>query len=62
MYSSSSNIIVIKPMRIKWVKNVACMVEMRNAYKIVVRNSQEKMSLGRPKCKWEDNTKMCFKK
>lgn len=49
-------------MRIKWVKNVACMVEMRNAYKIVVRNSQEKMSLGRPKCKWEDNTKMCFKK
>jgi hypothetical protein len=37
---------VIKPMRIKWVKNVACMMEMRNAYKIFIRNPQGKNHLG----------------
>jgi hypothetical protein len=29
--------------------------EMRNAYKILVRKSEGKILLRRPRCRWEDN-------
>jgi hypothetical protein len=35
--------------------HVACVGEIRNAYKILVRNSEGKSSLGRPRHKLEDN-------
>jgi len=31
---------------------------MRNSYKVLVRKSQEKSSLGRPMHTWEDNIKI----
>jgi hypothetical protein len=32
--------------------------EKRTAYKILVGTSEEKILLGRPKCRWEDNIKI----
>jgi hypothetical protein len=46
---SSPNIGVIKSMRMRWVEHVACMVEMRNAYKLFVRKPEGTRPLGRPK-------------
>jgi len=36
--------------------HIACMGEMRNAYKILVRRPKE--TFGRPRHGWEDNFKM----
>jgi len=38
--------------------HVARMVNIRNAYKIIVRESEEKGPLGRPRRRWEDNVKI----
>jgi hypothetical protein len=32
--------------------------DMRNAYKIVVREPEGKRSLVRPRCRWDDNIRM----
>jgi hypothetical protein len=32
--------------------------EKRNAYKILVRKPEGKRTLGRPRCRWEDNIRM----
>jgi hypothetical protein len=37
---------------------VACMGEMRNEYKILVRKSKGRRPLGRPKHRWDDNVRM----
>jgi hypothetical protein len=42
----------------RWAKQVACMGEMRNAYKIVAAKSDRKRPVGRPRHIWEDNIKM----
>jgi hypothetical protein len=34
------------------------MGEKRNAYRILVGNSEEKIPLGRPRRRWADNSKM----
>jgi hypothetical protein len=34
------------------------MGEMRNGYKILVRKPEGKRSLGKPRCRWEDNIRM----
>jgi hypothetical protein len=34
------------------------MAKMRNAYKILVGKPKGKRPLGRPRCRWEGNTKM----
>jgi hypothetical protein len=44
--------------RMRWVGHVALMVEMRNAYKILVRKPERKRPLGRSRHMWEDNIKM----
>jgi hypothetical protein len=41
-----------------WVGDVACMGEMRNEYKILVRKPEGKIPLERP---WEDNIKIYLK-
>jgi hypothetical protein len=41
--------------------HVARMVNIRNAYKIIVRESEEKGPLGRPRRRWEDNVKIDLK-
>jgi hypothetical protein len=38
------------------------MEELRNAYNILVEKPEEKRSLGRPRCRWEDNIKMDLRK
>jgi hypothetical protein len=38
--------------------HVACMGEMRNAYKTSVGYPEAKRPLGRPKHRWEDNIRM----
>jgi hypothetical protein len=34
------------------------MGEKRNAYRILVGKPEQKISLGRPRCRWVDNTEM----
>jgi hypothetical protein len=50
VYYSSNIIKVIKSSRIRWVRHVACMEEMRNSYKILARESEEKRPRRRPWC------------
>jgi len=47
----SLNIVVIKSRTMEWVGRVACMGEMRNAYKILVRKLEGKRLLGIPRCR-----------
>jgi hypothetical protein len=51
---------MIKSRRMRW-GHVACIWEMRNACKILIRNSEGKRSLGRPRRRWEDNIKIDLK-
>jgi len=37
---------------------VACMGQMKNVYKILVRKTEGKRLLGRPIRRWEDNMRM----
>jgi hypothetical protein len=46
-----NNIRVIKSRMIRWVGHVAYMVEMRNAYKILVRKPEGKRQFRRPRCR-----------
>ena len=34
------------------------MEQFRNAYRVLVGKPESKRSLGRPRCRWEDNIKM----
>jgi hypothetical protein len=49
LYTSSNFNRMIKPRKMRWAGHVVCMGEMRNACKIVVRNSERKKSLGKPR-------------
>jgi hypothetical protein len=49
---------MIKSRGVRWVGHVACIWEMRYAYKILVGDSDGKRQLGRPLHRWEDNIKM----
>jgi len=58
MRSSSPNIVrVIKWRRMRWVGHVACMGE-RSVHMVLVGKPEGKKTLGRPRCRWEDNIKM----
>jgi hypothetical protein len=37
------------------------MREMKNVNKILVRKPERKRTLGRPRCRWEDNISVTFK-
>jgi hypothetical protein len=57
--NTSPNIIrVIKTRRMKWDRHVVRMGEMRNAYNILVGKPEGKRTLGRPKRRWKNNTRM----
>jgi hypothetical protein len=47
---------LIKSRRMRWAGHVAHMAEMRNAYKILVRNTEGKGSLWRPWYRREHGT------
>jgi len=59
LYSSSRVTRVIK-LRMRQAGKVACMGEMKNAY-ILLAKPEGKRSLGRPRCRYEDNIILTFK-
>ena len=55
----SPNIVrVIKSRSLRWVGHVAKMEEGRSAFKILTGKPTGKRPLGRPRRRWEDNTRM----
>jgi hypothetical protein len=58
LFASPNIIRVIKSRKMKWLRHVACMGEMRNAYSILVRKPKGKRPRRRPMCGWEDNIRM----
>ena len=58
LYSSPNIVRVIKSRRMKWAGHVALMEEGRGMHKVLVGKPEGKRSLGRPRRRWEDNTKM----
>ena len=57
-YVSPNIVQVIKWRRMRWAGHVACMGERRGVYRDLVAKLEGKRPLGRPRCRWEDNTKM----
>jgi hypothetical protein len=49
---------MIKSRRMRWAGHVARMGEKMNAYRILMGKPEEKRLLGRPKCRWVDNSVM----
>jgi hypothetical protein len=49
---------VIKSRRMGWAGHVACVVEMRNAYNILIGKTKGKRPLGKPKRRWKYNIRM----
>jgi hypothetical protein len=49
---------VIKSRKIRWAEHVACMMEGRGVYRVLVGRPEGKRTLGRPKRRWEDNIKI----
>jgi hypothetical protein len=45
----------------RWAGHVACMIVMRNAYKILFGKHEGKKQLGTPKGRSEDNIKMVLR-
>jgi hypothetical protein len=39
----------------EWVGHILFMIQIRNAYKILVKISEAKRPFGRPRHRWEDN-------
>jgi len=58
LYASPNIIRVIKSKRMKWVGHVACIGEVRNAYKILVLKPEGRRPLEEPRHRWEDNMKL----
>ncbi|KAJ4435309.1 hypothetical protein ANN_17919 [Periplaneta americana] len=58
LYSSPDIIKNIKSRRLRWAGHVARMGEYRNAYRLLVGRPEEKIPLGMPRRRWENNIKM----
>jgi hypothetical protein len=58
LYTSPSIIRIVKSRRMRWAGHVARMGEKRNVYRLLVRKSEGKRPLGRPRRRWIDNIKM----
>jgi hypothetical protein len=61
LYSSPYIFRMIRSRRIGWANHVACVGEMRNAYRILVGKPQRKRPLRKPRRRWENNIKMNLK-
>jgi hypothetical protein len=57
LYSSPSIIRIIKSRKMKWAGHVAPMGEKRKVYRLLVGKPEGKKPLGRPRCRWINNTK-----
>ena len=58
LYSSPSNVRVIKSRRMRWAGHVARMGEERGVYRVLVGKPDRKRPLGRPRRRWVDNIRM----
>jgi hypothetical protein len=58
LYYSPSKIRIIKSRRMRWAGHVARMRGKRNVYRLLVRKTEGKRPLGRPRRRWTDNIKM----
>jgi hypothetical protein len=58
LYSSPNIIRVIKSRRMRWAGHVARMGEGRGVYSVLVGRPEGKRPLGRPRRRWEDNSKL----
>jgi hypothetical protein len=58
LYSSPNIVRLIKSRRMRWAGHVARMGEERGVYRVLVDKPEGKRPLGRPRCRWEDNTMM----
>jgi hypothetical protein len=56
LYCSPNNVRVIKSRR-RWPGQVARMGERRGVYRVLVGKTEGKKPLGRPRRRWEDNTR-----
>jgi hypothetical protein len=52
----------MKSSRMRWTGPAACLGERRGAYRFLVGKPEGKRPLGRQWHRWEDNTKLIFKK
>ena len=52
---------MIKSRRLKWAGHVSRMEECRSAFKILTGKHTEKIALGKPRRRWEDNIRMDLK-
>jgi hypothetical protein len=57
-YCSPNILWVIKSRKIRLVGHVASMGEGRGMYRVSVGKPEEKVPLGKPRRRWEDNIKM----
>jgi hypothetical protein len=58
LYSSPNIVRVIKSRTIRWVGHVASIGEMRGVRSVLVGKPEGMRPLGRPRCRWDYNTKM----
>ena len=58
VYSSARIVRVIKSRIMRWAGHVARMVERKGVYRVLVRKSEEKRQLGRPRLTWDYNIKI----
>jgi hypothetical protein len=49
---------IIRIIKSRRICRGACMLEIRNAYKILIKKCERRRPLCRPKHRWEDNTEM----
>jgi hypothetical protein len=58
LYYSPNIVRVIESRRVWWAGHVERMGEGRGVYMVLVGRPEGKRSLGRPRCRWEDNITM----
>ena len=58
LYSLPNIVGVVNWRRMGWAGHVARMGEGRGVHRVLVGKPEGKRSLGRPRCRWEDNIKM----
>jgi hypothetical protein len=58
LHSSPTIVRVIKSRRIRWAGHVALMLEGRDVYRVLVGKPEGVRPVGRPRRRWEDNTKV----
>jgi hypothetical protein len=58
LHSLPNIVRVVKSRRMRWAGHVARMGEERVVHRVLVRKPEGKRPLGRPRRRWEDNTKM----